>query len=337
MKKYTLLYNSIVLLSCMLYSCASAPTIQNSTATEASFEQMLFSSSDYISVRGYGQDAVSAEHNALAGVSRYFSSRISVNTAEKTLVTDHSSKSRLEDVTRILSDTTLFAVRYTKARFNKEQKNYEVIAYINREEAWQIYAPKVRYAADSFSGPYDRGAQQTSDFTRALLLLQARESAESSYLLSVLEFAYALYPESIDMFADVQDSLNSLPSMLKKAQAEHVIAVHCIGDNQSQITAVVQEILADLGFSVTANQETAHYVCDLALTENKKELPAGIFFIPSITITIFENQQIPLFSYSKTLNRIGASMESAAKQRMFHAVITELRKSLPSALKQTAK
>ena len=314
-----------ILLACcivaLFFSCASAPTVRNSIAPEASFEQTLFSSSAYIAVRGYGQDAVSAEHNALSGLSRYFSSHISVNTAEKTLVTDHGSKSRLEDVTRILSDTTLFAVRYTKARFNKEQKNYEVIAYINREEAWQIYAPKVQHAVDTFSGLYNRGRQQVSDFTRALFLLQAQEAAQSSHLFSVLEFAYTLYPESIDMFADVQDSLNSLPSMLKKAQAEHVIAVHCIGDNQSQITAAVQEILADLGFSVTANQQTACYVCTLDLTENKKELPAGIFFTPSISITIFENQRTPLFSYSKTLSRIGASMESAAKQRMFHAVI----------------
>ena len=330
-----------ILLTCcivvLFFSCASAPDVRNSTDSETSFEQTLFSSSAYIAVRGYGQDAVSAEHNALAGVSRYFSSRISVNTAEKTLVTDHGSKSRLEDVTRILSDTTLFAVRYTKARFNKEQKNYQVIGYINREEAWQIYAPKVQQAAEAFSGLYAMGNQQNSDFRHALFLLQAQEAAQSSHLLSVLEFAYALYPESIDMFADVQDSLNSLPSMLKKAQAEHVIAVHCIGDNQSQITAAVQEILADLGFSVTANQEAARYVCALALTENKKELPAGIFFIPSITITIFDNQQTPLFSYSKTWNRIGASTESAAKQRMFHAVITELQNSLPSALKQTAE
>ena len=321
----------------LFFSCASAPTVRNSIAPEASFEQSLFSSSNYISVRGYGQDAVSAEHNALVGLSRYFSSRISVNTAEKTLVTDHGSKSRLEDMTRILSDTTLFAVRYTKARFNKEQKNYEVIGYINREEAWQIYAPKVRYAADSFSGLYDRGTQQTSDFTRALFLLQAQEAAQSSHLFSVLEFAYALYPESIDMFADVQDSLNTLPIMLKKAQAEHVIAVHCIGDNQSQITAAVREILTDLGFSVTADQQAARYVCTLDFTKNKKELPAGIFFTPSISITVFENQQTPLFSYSKTLNRIGASTESAAQQRMFHTVITELRNSLPSALKQTAE
>ena len=193
-----------ILLACcivvLFFSCASAPTVRNSTVSEASFEQMLFSSSAYIAVRGYGQDAVSAEHNALAGVSRYFSSHISVNTAEKTLVTDHGSKSRLEDVTRILSDTTLFAVRYTKARFNKEQKNYEVIAYINREEAWQIYAPKVQQAAEAFSGLYAMGNQQNSDFRHALFLLQAQEAAQSSHLLSVLEFAYALYPESIDMF-----------------------------------------------------------------------------------------------------------------------------------------
>jgi len=298
---------------------------------------MLFSSSAYIAVRGYGQDAVSAEHNALAGVSRYFSSRISVNTAEKTLVTDHGSKSRLEDVTRILSDTTLFAVRYTKARFNKEQKNYEVIAYINREEAWQIYAPKVQHAADTFSGLYNRGRQQVSDFMRALFLLQAREVAQSSDLLSMLQFAYALYPESINMFTDIQENLDNLSVMLKNAQAQYSIAIHCINDDKLQIAATVREILTDLGFSVTANQEAARYVCALDLTENKKELPAGIFFTPSISITIFENQRTPLFSYSKTLSRIGASMESAAKQRMFHAVITELRNSLPSALKQTAK
>ena len=330
-----------ILLTCcivvLFFSCASAPRVRNSTASEASFEQMLFSSSAYIAVRGYGQDAVSAEHNALAGVSRYFSSRISVNTAEKTLVTDHGSKSRLEDVTRILSDTTLFAVRYTKARFNKEQKNYEVIAYINREEAWQIYAPKVQHAADTFSGLYNRGRQQVSDFMRALFLLQAREVAQSSDLLSMLQFAYALYPESINMFTDIQENLDNLSVMLKNAQAQYSIAIHCINDDKLQIAATVREILTDLGFSVTANQQTACYVCTLDLTENKKELPAGIFFTPSISITIFENQRTPLFSYSKTLSRIGASMESAAKQRMFHAVITELRNSLPSALKQTAK
>lgn len=327
-----------ILLACcivaLFFSCASAPTVRNSIAPEASFEQKLFSSSDYISVRGYGQDAVSAEHNALSGLSRYFSSRISVNTAEKTLVTDHGSKSRLEDVTRILSDTTLFAVRYTKARFNKEQKNYEVIAYINREEAWQIYAPKVQQAAEAFSGLYAMGNQQNSDFRQALFLLQAREAAQSSDLLSMLQFAYALYPESINMFTDIQENLDNVSVMLKNAQAQHSMAIHCINDDKLQIAATVREILTDLGFSVTANQEATRYVCALDLTENKTELPAGIFFTPSITITIFENQQIPLFSYSKTWNRIGASSESAAKQRMFHAVITELRKSLPSALKQ---
>jgi len=295
---------------------------------------MLFSSSAYIAVRGYGQDAVSAEHNALAGVSRYFSSRISVNTAEKTLVTDHGSKSRLEDVTRILSDTTLFAVRYTKARFNKEQKNYEVIAYINREEAWQIYAPKVQQAAEAFSGLYAMGKQQNSDFRQALFLLQARELALSSDLRSMLQFAYALYPESITIFADVQENLDTLPILLKNAQAQYTVQVHCIDDDTSQITAAVREILTDLGFSVTADQQAARYVCTLDLTKHKKELPAGIFFTPSLTITIFENQRTPLFSYSKTWNRIGASTESAAQQRMFHAVITELRNSLPSALKQ---
>lgn len=331
---------SIFLLCCtvvLFFSCASAPTVRNSTASEASFEQMLFSSSAYIAVRGYGQDAVSAEHNALAGVSRYFSSRISVNTAEKTLVTDHGSKSRLEDVTRILSDTTLFAVRYTKARFNKEQKNYEVIAYINREEAWQIYAPKVRQAAEAFSGLYAMGNQQNSDFRQALFLLQARELAVSSDLRSMLQFAYALYPESLTIFADVQENLDTLPILLKNIQTQHTVQVHCTDDDTSQIIAAVREILTDLGFSVTADQQAARYVCTLDFTKNKKELPAGIFFTPSISITVFENQQTPLFSYSKTLNRIGASTESAAQQRMFHTVITELRNSLPSALKQTAE
>lgn len=327
-----------ILIACcivvLFFSCASAPTVRNSIASEASFEQMLFSSSAYIAVRGYGQDAVSAEHNALAGVSRYFSSRISVNTAEKTLVTDHGSKSRLEDVTRILSDTTLFAVRYTKARFNKEQKNYEVIGYINREEAWQIYAPKVQQAAEAFSGLYAMGKQQNSDFRQALFLLQAREAAQSSDLRSMLQFAYTLYPKSITIFADVQENLDTLPILLKNIQAQHTVQVHCTDDDTSQITAAVREILTDLGFSVTADQQAARYVCALDLTKNKTALPAGIFFIPSLTITIFENQRTPLFSYSKTLNRIGASTESAAQQRMFHAVITELRNSLPSALKQ---
>lgn len=88
MKKNVLLYSSVWLFVCMLCSCASVPAPQQ----ETTFEQELFSPA-YIAVRGYGQSGQDAEQNALAALSRYFSSHVTVETAQKTVVKDTASYS----------------------------------------------------------------------------------------------------------------------------------------------------------------------------------------------------------------------------------------------------
>ncbi len=333
MKNYFLVYCATVL----FVSCASSPAPRNNAAVDALTEQELFSSSAYIAARGNGKDASSAEQNALSALSRYFSSKISVNTVEKTLVTDGSSQSRLEDVTQILSNTELFAVRYTKPHLHKEAQVYETVAYINRDEAWKIYAPKVRQAADTFSALYDMGSTQKSPFKQALLLLQAREAALSSDLPKLLAFAYTLHPESADSFSAIEEKLGALPARLADAQAHSLIAIHRAADANSQANATVQAILTDLGFPIAAENESARVVCSVELAEYKTHLPAGIFFTPTITVTITEEEKTTLFSYSKTFPRIGASTEPPARLRMERTVCEALRQSLPPALKKSVE
>lgn len=315
-------------------ACASAP--HSGSAPAALTEQELFSSAAYIAARGNGKDASSAEQNALAALSRYFSSKISVDTVEKTLVTDGGAQSRLEDVTRVLSDTELFAVRYLKPRLNKKAKNYETVAYIEREEAWRIYAPKVRQAADAFSALHEMGSAQKSPFKKALLLQQAREAAAASDLKTLLSFAYALYPESADTFSAMEEKLGALPARLADAKAHSPIAIRTAPSN-SQIGAVVQTTLTDFGFPIAAEKEAVRAVCSVELTEHQADLPKGVFFTPTVAVTITEDGNATVFSYSKTFSRIGASTERAAKERMNRTVCAELQQSLPAALKRSAE
>lgn len=331
MKNYVLFYCA----AAVFIACASAP--RNGSAPAALTEQELFSSAAYIAARGNGKDASSAEQNALAALSRYFSSKISVDTVEKTLVTDGGAQSRLEDVTRVLSDTELFAVRYLKPRLNKKAKIYETVAYIEREEAWRIYAPKVRQAADAFSALHEMGSAQKSPFKKALLLQQAREAAAASDLKTLLSFAYALYPESADTFSAMEEKLGALPARLADAKAHSPIAIRTAPASNSQIGAVVQTTLTDFGFPIAAEKEAVRAVCAVELTEHQTNLPKGVFFTPTVAVTITEDGNATVFSYSKTFSRIGASTESAAKTRMNRTVCAELQQSLPAALKRSAE
>ncbi len=101
MKNHMLLYCA----AAVFLSCAAA--LRGGSVPSALTEQELFSSSAYIAAHGNGKDASSAEQNALAALSRYFSAKISVDTVEQTLVTDGGAQSRLEDITRVLSNTEL--------------------------------------------------------------------------------------------------------------------------------------------------------------------------------------------------------------------------------------
>ena len=108
----------------------------------------------YIAQLGYGSTKDSAESNALAALSKFFQMKVSVQAKEQTILNDSNFETTLSEEVFVQSYTELFAVHYSKSKYAKKQKQYEVIAYIDRKEAWIIYEPKINDCTSQFEQFY---------------------------------------------------------------------------------------------------------------------------------------------------------------------------------------
>lgn len=323
----------IFLISCILCSCVSTPKPKTTGLTE----DELFSSA-YIAARGYGESEEASCQNALAALSRYFSSQIKVETAQKTIVQESVSQSRLEDITRVLSDTELFAVHYTKPKFNKTAKQYEVISYINRDEALKIYEPKIKEAIKPFLAIYSQAEIQRDLFKKTIFYLQAKNIVQNNSALKVLQFLHVLSPDEAENYADVEDKIINLNAKIKEIQTKCTVSVTLTGAMPEQIKTSIEEVLLNLGFPLSNKNTQAAYICKTKLAENKSELQAGVFFTPDLSIDIVSQQTDELvFSYKKSFARMGASTEVTAKKRMEHNICSEIKMSLPPAFKKAGE
>jgi hypothetical protein len=137
----------------------------------------IYPNEQYVAQRGYGFDHQSAQVSALEGISRYFSTHIESEMRELITVTDTGSSSILKDETFIQSQTNLFAVNYTKTWYNKSSGQWEIVAYINRNEAWELYEPELKRKNDAFRAMYDEAERKNEPFQKILFYSNANNIA----------------------------------------------------------------------------------------------------------------------------------------------------------------
>lgn len=272
----------------------------------------------YIAQKGFGETEQIAQQNALAGISKFFQMSISVEAAERTKVTDEGSKSEISEEVFIKSQTELFAVHYTKAKYIRKQKLYELTAYIDREEAWQIYRPRLESDVQSFEHFFSDSEKQNEMILKIMSLSKAMESAAKTGLEKKLDFAVALYPSSYDLYEETRNNISETAPLIKSLCRKCSISVECENDFERIVQTGAEEVLAKAGFGINENAESK-YECAVEISDNEKQMPAGTFFTPSFTVEIEKEGSI-LFSSSGQLKRTGAKDENIAKQRAYSAV-----------------
>lgn len=270
----------------------------------------------YIAQRGFGESEQIAKQNALAEISKFFQMSISVEANEKTKVTDAGSRSELSENIFVNSQTELFAVHYTKAKYNKKQKLYELAAYIDRNEAWQIYEPKLESAVKPFEKLYQYAESQNENILKITGFSKALENANQNELEKKLDFAVILYPDSYDLYETTRNHLSEIEPLVKKICKRTFVNVVCENDFEGRVQKGTEEIFSKIGIGTSKNAE---YEFAVKVLENESKLPAGFFFTPSFTLEITKNGNV-LFSSSGQLKKIGAKDETIAKQRAYSAV-----------------
>ena len=318
-----------LLLVTVLAGWASTPR----TKSVADVGAYLDNPAAYIAYRGYGASREAAESSARAQISRYFSMHIHVTTtAERVLVSDGTSSAKITEETFVESQTELFAVHYTAPVFSKERGTYELVAYIDRAEAWGMYEPKLRQRADEYSAWLEQARTETSPFLRALRSYQALSCAQRNSLDAMLQFAAALYPDGAALYEQTRNGLAALPATAAQYAAQCPVLIE---SESAVVKDAVAAVLGKARFVVTDDALKAAVRCAVGVTENRQEREAGTFYTPSVSLVFSDalaDGGKPLFSYEANLERTGARNPQVAQQRAYAKIANHIQDSLLSAL-----
>lgn len=203
------------------------------------FAEDYLNNSEYIAQRGFGKTEQIAQDNALSSLSKFFQMSISVSSSEKTTVVGDSSTNVLSEEMFVSSQTELFAVHYTKAKFDKKQKIYKTIAFINREEAWAIYKPELENNIKIFENFYKEAQNQTEAILKILKFSTALKNSKENELEKKLNFAVALYPESYNFYKTTRNHLSELEPQIKKYCSESSVYVECEKDFEELVESSI--------------------------------------------------------------------------------------------------
>lgn len=281
------------------------------------FSEAYLGSPDFIAQRGFGKSEAEAQQNALASLSRFFQMSISVVSAERTTVTDTDSRSTISEEVFLNSQTELFAVHFTKARFDRKQKVYETTAFIDREEAWKIYRPKIESDIKTFENFWSNAESQKELLLKTTGFSKAGKFAEENKLEDKLDFALIVYPESESLFGNVRNNISELKPLLKRLCGTFSVQVECEDDFENAVAQAAKSSFAKIGIVTTEN--ATEYICRIKISLNKKILPAGYFYTPSATVEISDGDRI-IFSSSKQLKKTGAKNGQIAERRAYSAI-----------------
>ncbi|GHV92608.1 hypothetical protein AGMMS50268_31110 [Spirochaetia bacterium] len=307
--------------------CASAPPPPWAYSPES-----VYPRAEYLTGRGTGPSRAEAETAALAEIARIFGVAFSSTARGRETFstrngnTEESRELSTETLTRTY--TELFSLKYADPWRNPQTKQWEALAYINRQEAWETYEPRLRSVTASFMTAFEAAGaadDPLSQYSRYRAV--ARLGNEDGGAGDMLKYAQALYPEKAREFAAAQNALAGVPAKIQAVLDWAVISVRCTGDFENIVTGAIIEAFRQGGFKTADGASRGTNRAEAAIDEGKETLEAGTFYTPRITLTV-SGEGKPLFIWTASAARQGAWDAAVAKRQAWNALTVKIRESL---------
>ncbi|GHU42814.1 hypothetical protein FACS1894190_12590 [Spirochaetia bacterium] len=323
-----------VFVSCVT---ASAPPQWAATGNGV---QLAYPRSVYIAQKGEGGTRKDAEMAATVELSRYFTREVTDKVSRKRLSgtqngVDYESTTRDTD-TLIKSETNLIAVRLSQP-YNANKNEWAVVAYIDREEAWEIYLPRVEKAAGVFSALHEAAEKESDDLKKYFAYMACAAYSDSVEFLTITLFAQTLYPAKAEAtYRVVNAQIEELPQKIIAARQKNQIFINCPADSDGIITTAFSKSFNAEGFTVITNRAATSALCEVLVDEGVRQTDTGTFYYPTVT-AVLSGKTGALWTYNANATRQGAVTPDVAKRRAYTALAQEIEKSFSSAFNNVFK
>jgi hypothetical protein len=295
----------------------------------------------YIASQGRGSARAEAEQQALAGLAAYFEQEVkregtaSVSMTERQGAVERTR--RIEEAITVTVKRNLSAVRYAEDAWrHPATKEYIVVAYMDREEAWAVYSPHAENAAGTFTQLFYGARNEGADpFTRALLFGKAEAYAAGEAFVTARGFAQGLYPARAKaLFEEADAALSALPKEASDARRNASVYLECPLDLDGIIRNAAIAALSDAGFPIAREIRSAQAVCLIQVTEGLMRRPAGTgtAYRPNVSVGITSRTGTSVFSFEAQAEVQSAIDPGLARSRAYAALAQVFRDALTERL-----
>ena len=308
----------------LFIACAGAPAPPPWDAATGAMQQ-TFPESEFIAQRGRGATRAAAEADATAAIARFLKSevvsRIAVLEQGWEQNGEAGARTEIEAEIFVQAEMQLFGVRHVPdAWFDRTHREWNTVAYINRAEAWQIYAPRIRQQAESFIMLFDAAETESDPFRRALRYTAAQDFARSPDFQAAQSMGQLLHPTAMDAeFAQAREMLAVLPQRAGNARMNAPVFIDIPLDFESLVQGAFSRRFAALGFPVTNDRNAAAAVSHVTVEEGRQERQLGIFYFPQVRAVI-SSPAGTLFTFSAEGGQAAAVTPDVARRRAYTAL-----------------
>jgi hypothetical protein len=320
----------VALAALTLASCATAPTALPPWAASPAAIRTVFPDSEYIAQRGRGRTRQTAEVAAAAEIARFMTSQVAATTGYtmSTRQTNGQSAELLEtlDEAYVKTQMDLFGIRYADdAFYDKAQKEWQSVAYIDRAEAWQVYEPRFKRQADSFQHLFDAAEAESESVKKVFRYLAAQQYARTPEFENAALFGQLLSPARMNAeFGLVRESQAGIPQKLDNAKRNAGIYIDCPADFEALVYTAFSECFAAQGFPVTRTRSAAAATCTVTVTDGEQRRDSGVYYYPAVQAAL-TGKSGPLWTFNAQADKSAAVTPDVAKRRAYTALAAQVR------------
>ena len=308
-----------------LSACASAPTDPAPWDISPAALEQHYPESRYIAQQGRGRTRAQAEANGAAAIARFLNTQISSRLviAERSLEQNGNvqSSTEIESEIFVQSQMDLYGIRYAAdPYYDNRQRVWVTVAYITRDEAWQVYSPRFRQQAETFRALFRAAENERDPFRKAQRYIAAQNFSRSADFQSADLLGQLLYPARMNAeFGPVRTELASLTQRIEEARRNAPVYIDCPVDFESIIAAAFSSRFAALGFPVSSNRNTAAAICRITIEEGRQQRDLGIFYFPKLQ-AVLSSPAGTLYTFNADGGQASAVTPDVARRRAYQAL-----------------
>lgn len=296
----------------------------------------VYPDKDYIAQRGSGDSEETAKTDALAQIARYFQTQVNANLTTSIVAISQGEnlieETKIKNNVEVLSQVELFTVEYTDSYYNKKEKKWYCVAYINRENAWKLYKSQIDMEKTLFENFYMKAEKETEPFLRFTLFKQTWEKGKD--FLETLEYGRLLNDKHEMEYTDVKAKLANVPMFLQDSISKSTINLEIQGDYGNIIENAIINAFFECGFVIGDN---GMYTLFVEIEPNViGNNPLSIS--PSINVVLKNKSNKSFYNYSyKSQEKIVSYTLENAQKKAYSKVADVVLKEIPENIRETFK